>query len=66
METEQFEHLTGEGLTGRIEELRAEYYIKRSAVKAGQEKNSAVLKKLRRTIARGLTLVAAPTAKKVA
>lgn len=57
METDQFENLSKEGLTGRIEEMRAEYYVKRSAVKAGQEKNSAGLRVLRRAIARGLTVI---------
>ena len=55
MKNTEFDNLPVEGLQARIAELKDEYFAKRSSVRAGQEKNSALLGQLKRTIARALT-----------
>lgn len=55
MKTTEFDNLNTEALSLRIDELKGEYYSKRSAIASGQEKNSASLKPLRQNIARALT-----------
>jgi ribosomal protein L29 len=63
MKTTEFDNLPVDGLKARITELKEEYYAKRASVRAGQEKNSALLGQLKRNIARALTILSVKSGK---
>ncbi len=55
MKNNEFQQLTPEALKARIQEMKAEYYDVRSQIASGKQKNTAVLKGLRRRVAQALT-----------
>lgn len=57
MKAHDARNLGREDLAKRVEEMRAEYYTLEEAVRLGKEKSHAHLRRIRRDIARGLTVL---------